>query len=75
MDLLYTILIYVIVGLMGIFSFIFVWKSKNEEVFDFIIWFVVSLVGIFFFVSITSNEFIISFVLALALAFTGIKNG
>jgi len=61
----------IIFGLIGVVGLKF---SENKSMFEFMIWLVVSLVSVFFLVSLLSNKFVLSFIIAIIISFIGVRN-
>ena len=74
MKTIYTILIWVLVSVVGVGSLITVLLSNNKDLIKFITWVICSLVVVFFIVSMISNPFKISFIIAVGVAIVAVYN-
>lgn len=72
MDPILKYLIYGLVTLSGIISFYSVWKAQSKDMVKFLVWFSCSLVLILLMLSIISNKFVISFILAIVISLLAI---
>ena len=74
MKTIYTILIWILVSFVGMGGFITILLSKNKDLIKFITWVICSLVVVFFIVSMISNPFTISFIIAVGVAIVAVYN-
>ena len=68
------ILIWVLVGTLGLFSFVVVAVSKNKYILKFIIWFVSTIMVSMILMNILGNDFVVSFIFAIVLSWMAVKD-
>ena len=73
MDLIYTILIWGIIGLTGIVGFIYLLITDRGTITRFVLWFIASLMVMLFINEIINNDFIKIFINALIVSFMAVK--